>query len=128
MKPAEDYILNQSEPFRSILLHLQMLIESTLPEASLKFKWRIPCYYVGNTPVCYLNVSQKKKYVDVGFWNSTCLTKHLDKLIAENRKVVRSLRYTSLQEIDAVVLMDVLKEASELKSKGFYNKNDMKRN
>ena len=29
MKPAEEYILKQKEPFRSILLHLQLLIEGS---------------------------------------------------------------------------------------------------
>ncbi|NNL61027.1 MAG: DUF1801 domain-containing protein, partial [Flavobacteriaceae bacterium] len=47
MNPAEEYILNQPEPFRSILMHLQVVLEHTLPEAELKYKWRIPCYYIG---------------------------------------------------------------------------------
>ncbi|MFT6128108.1 MAG: hypothetical protein ACJAVA_002607, partial [Flavobacteriaceae bacterium] len=42
MKPAEAHILNQKEPFRSILLHLQILIEHTLSEVHLEYKWKIP--------------------------------------------------------------------------------------
>jgi hypothetical protein len=38
MKPAENYILNQEEPFRSMLRHLQSVIERTVPYASLKYK------------------------------------------------------------------------------------------
>lgn len=38
MNPAEDYILNQPERYRSILLHVQVIIEHTIPEAELKFK------------------------------------------------------------------------------------------
>ncbi|MFT6370855.1 MAG: hypothetical protein ACJAUQ_001538 [Maribacter sp.] len=38
MKPAENYILNQEEPFKSMLLYLQSVIERTVPDASLKFK------------------------------------------------------------------------------------------
>jgi len=38
MKPAEEYILSQPEPFRSILLHLQILIETSFPQVELQFK------------------------------------------------------------------------------------------
>ena len=87
MNPAEAYILKQPEPYKSILMHLQVLVEHTLPEASLLYKWRIPCYYIGKRPICYLN--QSKDYVDVGIWHSAHLSKKWDHhLITENRKVV----------------------------------------
>ena len=122
MNPAEEYILNQIEPFRSMLLHIKSVIESVIPEVELKYKWKIPCFYVGKSPICYLNVALKKNFVDVGFWNSTHLTKHLDKMVTENRKVVKSLRYKTLEEIDDEVLIAVLKEADALKGEGFYKK------
>jgi len=125
MKPAEEYILNQSEPYRSIVLHLQMVIERTLPNVELKYKWNIPCFYVGKSPIGYVNVSQKKHFVDLGFWNSAHLTKHLDILVSEKRKVVRSLRYTSLEDVDDVVLTDVLKEAFSVRNNGFYKRKDL---
>jgi hypothetical protein len=46
MKPAEEYILNQPEPFKSILLHLQILIKVNFPEVDFPFKWKIPFYYL----------------------------------------------------------------------------------
>lgn len=125
MNPAENYILNQPEQFRSILLHIKAVVEHTIPEASMKYKWRIPCFYIDKTPLCYLNVAQKKGYVDVGFWNSAHLTRHLDKMVSEKRKVVKSLRYTNLEEIDNNILMEVLLEAKSLNSKGFYKKEDL---
>jgi len=66
MNPAEEYILEQLEPFRSILLQVQVVIESTIPEVELKFKYKIPFYYIDGAPFCYLNVPKNKKYVDVG--------------------------------------------------------------
>ena len=42
MNPAENYILNQPEPYRSMLMHLQSLIEYAIPEADLKYKYKIP--------------------------------------------------------------------------------------
>lgn len=125
MKPAEDYILNQPEPFRSILLHLQMVIENTIPQVELKYKWNIPCFYCGKSPICYMNASPKKNFVDLGFWNSAHLTKHLDKMISEKRKVVKSLRYTSLEKIDDNILIDVLENAYSVRIKGFYKKSDL---
>jgi len=125
MNPAENYILNQPEPYRSIVLHLKMMIELTLPEVELKYKWNIPCFYIGKSAICYLNVSQKKQFVDIAFWNSAHLTKHLNVLISENRKVVRSLRYSTLEEIDDQILTDVLKDAYSVRINGFYKREDL---
>ncbi|MFY9242936.1 MAG: DUF1801 domain-containing protein [Polaribacter sp.] len=122
MKPAEDYILKQPEPFKSILLHLQILIESRFPEVDLQFKWKIPFYYLNDKPFCYLNPSKKKGYVDVAFWVSAHLTKYNELLISENRKVVKSLRYFNLEDIDSKVLLSVLDEAHQLKDNGFYKR------
>ncbi|AQS95244.1 2-dehydro-3-deoxyphosphooctonate aldolase [Polaribacter sp. BM10] len=115
MKPAEEYILNQPEPFKTILLHLQILIEATFSEVDLQFKWKIPFYY--------LNTSKKKGYVDVVFWVSAHLTKYNEYLISENRKVVKSLRYFKIEDINEEILLSVLKEAHSLKDKGFYKRN-----
>lgn len=122
MKPAEDYILNQPEPFKSILLHLQILIEGSFPEVDLQFKWKIPFYYLDGKPFCYLNPSKKKGYVDVAFWVSAHLTKYNEFLILENRKVVKSLRYYTLADIDEEILLTVLEEAHQLKNRGFYKR------
>lgn len=124
MNPAEDYILNQPEPYRGILLHLKSIVEIVIPEVELKYKWKIPCFYVDKSPICYLNVAAKKNYVDVGFWNSAHLTKHLDKMVAENRKVVKSLRYKTLAEIDDAILTAVLQDAYAVRGEGFYKKSD----
>ena len=122
MNPAQHYILNQPEPYRSILLHISSIIESTLPEVNLKYKWRIPCYYSGQQPICYLNAVVKKGYVDVGLWNAAYLTDYHHLMVAENRKVIKSLRYSSLDDIDNTILIAVLKASYALKEKGFYRK------
>ena len=122
MNPAEEYILNQPEPFRSMLLHVKAVIEATIPEVSMKYKWRIPCFYAGKHPLCYLNASHKGNYVDVAFWNSAHLTKHIELMYSEKRKVVKSFRYFSLEEINDQILGEVLQEVYELKEKGFYKR------
>lgn len=115
MKPAEKYILDQPEPFRSMLLHLQMIIERTVSGAELKFKWRVPFYYVGKRPVCYLN--QSKDYVDVSFWNSAHLTVNIDYMTIAGRKMMKSLRHTSLEEINDQILIEILQNAYEIRDK-----------
>lgn len=117
MKPAEAYILKQPEPYKSILMHLQMLIEHTFPEAELKYKWRIPCYYFETRPICYLN--QSRDYVDVGFWHSAHLTKYAEHMVSENRKVVKSMRYKTLDDIDDALFIAILKEVEKHKNKSF---------
>ncbi|MEP0132383.1 MAG: DUF1801 domain-containing protein [Eudoraea sp.] len=120
MNPAENYILSQPEPYRSILLHLQSVIEQTVPEVDLKFKYKIPFYYLQGRPYCYLN--QSKNYVDLGFWNAAHLTVHLEHMTTAGRKIMRSLRYTSLEEIDHTILKEVLKDAYKVKDQKFWKK------
>ncbi|MEM6514747.1 MAG: DUF1801 domain-containing protein [Bacteroidota bacterium] len=121
MNPAEIYILNQPEPYKSIMLHLQMLVEHTLPNVDLKYKWRIPCYYIGKKPICYIN--QSKNYVDVGFWHSAHLSEKWDAfLVSEKRKVVKSVRYKSLDDIDDTLFIEILKEVEGYKDESFYKK------
>ncbi len=101
-------MLNQQEPFRSMLLHLQLVIEQTIPDLELKFKYKIPFYYSNGKPFCYLNVT--KGYVDVGFWKGSELKKNKHFLTVDSRKMIKSLRYKTLEEINNEVLKSVLKE------------------
>ena len=118
VNPAENYILNQTEPYRSILLHLRSVIEHTVPDVDLKYKYRIPFYYLDGRPFCYLN--QSKDYVDLGFWNAAHLSIHLEYMTTAGRKVMRSLRYRSLEEIDDKILTEVLQDAYAVRDKKFY--------
>jgi len=113
MKPAEQYILQASEPYRNILLQLQLIIESTVPSAILLYKWRIPYYYLnGKKPLVYLY--QTKDYVDVGFAKGYQLKKFQDVLIGEHRNTIKSLRFFSEKDIDEHILRELLMEACTL--------------
>lgn len=118
MNPAENYILSQEEPFRNILLHVQMIIEHTIPDVELKYKYKIPFYYINGRPFCYLNKS--KNYVDIGFWNAAHLTAHTEFLVAAGRKIMKSLRYTTLEEIQDTILKEVLLDAYLVRNKKFW--------
>ncbi|MDY8138565.1 DUF1801 domain-containing protein [Aquimarina sp. 2201CG5-10] len=118
MNPAETYILNQPEKFKTILLQLQVLIETTIPSVELLYKYKIPFYYIDGKPFCYLNAA--KDYVDVGFWNAAHLTVHLDHMTTAGRKVMKSLRYRSIEEIDHTILIEVLQDAYKVRGKKFW--------
>ena len=120
MNPAEKYILEQAEPFKGILLHLQVVVEQTIPGIELQYKYRIPFYYLNGKPFCYLNVPKGKGYVDVGFWSSAHLTQYVEHMVTEGRKVMRSLRYRSIEEIDHIILVAILKDAEAVADKGFW--------
>jgi len=117
MNPAEAYILNQPQPFKSMLLEAQVLIEQTLPTNELLYKWRVPIYYSEGCPICYLNVT--KGYLDICFWARPEFNVHLDILVSEKRKYVKSLRYKPPQTIDGIVLIECLEEAYRTKKKKF---------
>lgn len=122
MKPAAQYILDKNEPFKSILLHLQVLIETNFPDVELKYKWKIPVYYLNGHQLCYLNASVKKGYVDVGFWAKNILEKYDKFLISEGRTVVKSLRYWSVEDINDEILLQIIEEVSKHNYKGFWRK------
>ena len=114
MKPAEEYILNQPEPYRSIIFNLQITIENQIPDLELLYKWKIPFYYYKGKPFCYINVSHKKKYVDLGIVKGFEINLHKEHLISEHRSSMKSLRYNSLEEIDNTILVEIIKELSKL--------------
>ena len=117
MNPAEAYILKQKEPFKSILLQLQTIIEAIVPEAELLYKYRIPFYYHNGFPLCYLN--QSKDYVDLAFWHGEQLKDHREHFVTTNRKVVTSLRYKSIESINDEVVVYVIQKQLEINTNPF---------
>ena len=112
MNPAETYILNQPEPYKSILLQLQVIFEHLFPEIELKYKYKIPFYYLKGKPFCYFNASHKKQFVDVGIVKGNQIFIHNEHLVTEKRKVMASLRYKTVEDIDIIILTEVLKKAA----------------
>lgn len=117
MKPAEAYILNQKEPYRSILLQLQSIIEAVAPNVQLLYKWRIPFYYCNIIPLCFLN--QSRDYVDLGFWHFEKMDQYTNCFVATKRKSVRSLRYKSVDDINDDVVVYVIHKQLEINSNPF---------
>ena len=117
MNPAEAYILKQQEPYKSILIHLQVLIEHVLPEAELLYKWRIPFYYNNGIPLCYFN--QSKDYVDLAFWHGERLKDYREHFVTANRKSVTSLRYKTVEDINDEVVIYVIQQQLAINTNPF---------
>ncbi|WP_422107689.1 DUF1801 domain-containing protein [Winogradskyella sp.] len=117
MNPAEAYILKQVEPYKSILLQLQTIVEAVAPNAELLYKYRIPFYYHNGFPLCYLN--QSKDYVDLAFWHGDQLKKYRKHFVTTNRKIVTSLRYRSVDDINDEVVVYVIEQQLAINSNPF---------
>ena len=117
MNPAEAYILKQQEPYKSILLQLQAIINAVVPEAELLYKWKIPFYYFNGIPLCFLN--QSKNYVDLGFWHFDKMEKFTVYFVDTNRKSLRSLRFKTIEDINDEIVMYVLQKQLEMNTNPF---------
>jgi hypothetical protein len=111
MKPAEVYILNQPKEYQDIIYYVCSVVEQIDPESILLYKWKIPFYYIDKKPFCYINVSQKKKFVDVAFFYGNKISNNQEYLTTENRTQIKSLRYFNLDSIPDNVLREILMEA-----------------
>lgn len=114
MNPAENYIIKQPEPYREILFFLQILVERTIPELELKYKYKVPFYYLKGKPFCYFNISHKQKFVDVGLVKGKQIEVHQEYMITENRKKITSLRYKNIVDVNTDILVEVLDYAKSM--------------
>jgi hypothetical protein len=114
MKLTDDYIYRQSEKHQSIILYLIDVVNQTIPDAILLFRWGIPYFYYQKKPFCYLAPNHKKGFVDLGFAKGFKLQNHQDVLVSENRNTVKSLRYFNINSVEHEVLTAVISEAIAL--------------
>ena len=124
MNPAENYILNQPEPYRSIMLYIRSVILKTLPNVVEKYNYGIPFYHHNIKPMCYFNILKGTIFVDVAFVQGVFLEEELPVLKNYNkRKQVRSLQVKSLEDFDERLFVELLKEAAKVldKSKKAWN-------
>lgn len=118
MKPVEEYLFNQREPYQSIMLYVRSVILKTLPNVEEKYNYGIPFYHHNKKPMCYLNILKGTNFVDVAFVQGVFLENKFSELKDYNmRKQVRSIQVKSLEEFDELQFVDILKEASMLLDK-----------
>jgi hypothetical protein len=114
MRLVDAYILRQPEKYQSMLLHLISVVNQTVPDLDLLFKWGIPYFYYKKKMFCYLAPNHKKGFVDIGFARGFQLKRNQEFLVFQNRNTVKSLRYFSLETIENSILEDVLRETQTL--------------
>lgn len=118
MKPVDTYFLNQKEPYQSIMLYVRSVILNTLPEVEERYSYNIPFYNMGKKPMIYLNILKGTNYVDVAFVRGILLEKQFLILKNDNnRKYVRSIQLTSIEDLDQENFIALLYAASALLTK-----------
>jgi hypothetical protein len=113
MNPVEQYILNQEEPYQSIMLYVRGVIRKTLPNIEEKFSYNIPFFNLNNKPMLYLHVLKGTNFVDIAFVQGILLEEKYPQLKNENkRKQVRSLQVKSIENFDELQFVELLKDAT----------------
>jgi hypothetical protein len=112
MKPAEQYIFSQNEPYQSIMLYVRSVILRTLPDVIERYSYKIPFYNIDKKPMLYLNILKGTNYVDAAFVQGVLLKNNFPILKNDNnRKQVRSIQVKSLEDFDELEFVALLKQA-----------------
>ncbi len=115
MNPVEQHILNQIEPYQSIMLYMRFVVFKTLPTIEEKYSYKIPFFNIHKKPLLYLNILKGTDYVDIAFVQGVLLEKKYPELKNHaNRKQVRSLQVKSLEDFDELRFTQLLKDAALL--------------
>lgn len=110
MNPVDNYILNQPEGHKLIMLYMRSVLKKIVPEIEEKFSYRIPFYYYNNKPFCYFNVLKGTQYVDIGFMDGALFEQDFPELKnGRKRKRVRSLQVYNLEGFDEKIFVELLK-------------------
>ena len=112
MRPIDNYYFNQQEPYQSIMLYVRSVILKTLPTVEERFSYKIPFYNIGKKPMIYINVLKGTNFVDVAFVQGILLEKEFPVLKDyKNRKQVRSIQLKSIEDLDELEFVELLKAA-----------------
>ena len=113
MKPVDEYFYRQQEPYRSIMLYVRSVILRALPKVIERYSYNIPFYNIGKKPLVYLNILKGKDYVDVAFVHGVVFEKEFPILKNDNnRKQVRSIQLKTIEDLDELQFIALLKLAA----------------
>jgi len=113
MRPIDEYFINQEEPYQSIMLYVRSVILKTLPDVQERYSYNVPFYNIGKKPMLYLNVLKGKDFVDVAFVHGVVFEKDFPILKDENkRKQVRSIQLRTIEDLDELQFVELLKVAA----------------
>jgi len=112
MRPVDEYFINQKEPYQSIMLYIRSVILKTIPEVTERYSYNVPFYNIDKKPILYLNILKGTQHVDVAFVHGIVFEKDFPILKNHNkRKQVRSIQLKSIEDLDELQFVELLKIA-----------------
>jgi hypothetical protein len=108
VNPIEQYIETKDPSIRDILDLLRHFILSFDPAMKEKIAYGIPFFYIHKN-ICYLN--PVRNGVDIGFTQGLRLDLNLVGFELKNRKMVKTLHYKRVDEIDFEAVGLILEKA-----------------
>lgn len=109
---AEEYFLAQKDNHQEILLELRKIILDASPDIIEKLSYGVPFYYYFG-PMIYLSV--RKGMVNISFTHGFEMSDPFGILVAEDRKMIRSLIFSNVTDINVKQLNVLIYEAMAIK-------------
>lgn len=126
MNANQEYILNQPEHIQPLYHKLRTIILSCADSIEEKMRYGIPFFdYYGW--FCYLSPYKKDKGVYIAFLRGFELSNEQGILEAGDRKMVKTITYTSIKDINEEVLLEIIHEALWLNEQHFKKKKSKKK-
>jgi hypothetical protein len=119
MNKVDSFIEQQELEISLIVSGIRDIILSCAEHIKEDIKYKIPFFSL-HSGICYINV--RNKVVDLGFVNGSALSNHQGALVTNDRKVVRTISFESVADIDKSLVRELLFEAimiDEEKKKGY---------
>lgn len=111
MLRIDDYILALPSQKREMYTLLRDVINETVPGVKEKIAYGIPFFHL-KKPFCYLH--QHNDGVDLSFPSGHLFAEKFPEMDKRNRKLVRTLHYQKVEDINLGLLQEVLIEAAKL--------------
>jgi len=112
MDTVEKYINRFPAELADLAVAIRRIILDAHPCMTERLSYGIPFFYCG-TWVCYLNLTKDFR-LELGFCKGHLLHDPEGRLLAKGRKLVRSLQFQSLDDIDEQELNEFLGQAVKL--------------
>ncbi|HRO42340.1 MAG TPA: DUF1801 domain-containing protein [Flavipsychrobacter sp.] len=110
MDTVEKVIYRLPDKQFKFVAHIRELILTAHPEITEKISFNTPFFYC-NSWLCYLDLMKQNTLLEIAFINGHQLSDKHKKLVARNRKMVRSLVYETVADFDENIFRETLEEA-----------------
>ncbi|MBK6273727.1 MAG: DUF1801 domain-containing protein [Saprospirales bacterium] len=110
----DNYILSQDELSRQLIFLLRDIILSTTPEITERLSFNCPFYHYKGM-LCYISIEKKTVYI--GFCRGVLLKEKYPILEIKNRKLIASISYKNMEEVDVDLIQNILQDSMKLNEK-----------